>query len=44
MRDRLVSRVILFSRAAIIAARRRGLAFGSAAPSRAAVVISRISL
>src|SRR3954470_8411134 len=40
----MVSRVILASRAAIVAARRRGLAAGSAAPSRAAVVISRISL
>src|ERR1700754_1274240 len=35
---------MLASRAAIIAARRRGLALGSAAPKRAAVVISRISL
>src|SRR6185503_630753 len=40
----IVSRVMLFSRAAITAARRRGLDAGSAAPSRAAVVISRISL
>src|SRR4051812_46313104 len=35
---------MLASRAAIIAARRRGLAPGSGAPRRAAVVISRISL
>src|SRR6185503_11472703 len=40
----IVSRVMLASRAAIIAARSRGFEPGSAAPSRAAVVISRISL
>src|SRR5215510_11577061 len=40
----IVSRVMLASRAAIIAARRRGLDAGSGEPKRADVVISRISL
>src|SRR5262245_33196057 len=40
----MVSRVMLASRAAITAARRRGLALASGEPRRAAVVISRISL
>src|SRR6478752_2356455 len=40
----MVSRVMLASRAAMVAARRRGLAAGSGEPKRAAVVISRISL
>src|SRR5262245_27042105 len=40
----IVSRVMLASRAAVIAARRRGLDAGSGEPKRADVVISRISL
>ncbi|MNH29194.1 hypothetical protein D3C79_894090 [compost metagenome] len=40
----MVSRVMLLVRAAVTAARRRGLFAGSGSPMRAEVVISRISL